>query len=163
MPPSKNSAAGSSASFGVVFTAHPTFSISLELARALAEVTTHAACNGAPLDDSGRAAHLAVAAHMPHMRPNDLTLDTEHRWSVEALRHAHTALDCVNRAAFRIARTKWPDRWDLFDPRMITLATRVGYDQDGRTDITWDAQFCDPFGRQARRARAASAHDRGLN
>ncbi|MBF6559711.1 MAG: phosphoenolpyruvate carboxylase [Candidatus Binataceae bacterium] len=128
-------------SFGVVFTAHPTFSISLELARALAELAVGADRDGTPLDAAGRAARLAIARRTAHRPPADLTLAVEHQWSVEALHHAHTALDLVNRAALRIARQRWPDRWTTLTPRMVTLATWVGYDQDGRTDITWMRSF----------------------
>ena len=31
----------------------------------------------------------------------------------------------------------WPEQWTRLEPRLVTLASWVGYDQDGRTDITW--------------------------
>jgi phosphoenolpyruvate carboxylase len=57
-------------------------------------------------------------------------------WSLEALANAHDALDLLNRTVLTTARARWPDRWTEFTPRLLTLASWVGYDQDGRTDVT---------------------------
>ena len=43
----------------------------------------------------------------------------------------------VHRTAFRVAREHWPEEWTKLEPRLVTLASWVGYDQDGRTDMTW--------------------------
>src|SRR5579862_2335249 len=117
--------------FGVVFTAHPTFSITLELARALAELAGH------PTDRAIRDRHLDTALRAEHRPPPDLSLEVEHAWASEALSHAHDALEEVHRSAFRVARRHWPKQWTMLEPRMVTLASWVGYDQDGRTDLTW--------------------------
>jgi phosphoenolpyruvate carboxylase len=50
--------------FGVVFTAHPTFVITLELARSLAELATGQTVSGAPLDQAGRDARIAAAIRL---------------------------------------------------------------------------------------------------
>ena len=55
----------------------------------------------------------------------------------EALNHTHDALEGVHRTALRVAREHWPDEWTKLEPRLVTLASWVGYDQDGRTDMTW--------------------------
>jgi phosphoenolpyruvate carboxylase len=123
--------------FGVVFTAHPTFSISLELARNLAELATGQSVAGVALDQSGRDERMETAARVEHRPPDDLSLEVEHAWVTEALNHAHDALERVHRTALRVARAHWPDRWTTLKPRLVTLASWVGYDQDGRTDITW--------------------------
>ncbi len=123
--------------FGVVFTAHPTFSISLELARSLTEMATSQTVTGMPLDQPGRDERMEAAARVEHRPPSVLSLEVEHAWVTEALNHAHDALEGVHRMAFRLARAHWPDQWTRLEPRLITLASWVGYDQDGRTDITW--------------------------
>jgi phosphoenolpyruvate carboxylase len=123
--------------FGVVFTAHPTFSISLELARSLAELATGQSVEGVALDKAGRDDRMEMAARVEHRPPQQLSLDVEHAWVTEALHHAHDALEAVHRTALRVAREHWPDQWTSVDPRLVTLASWVGYDQDGRTDITW--------------------------
>jgi phosphoenolpyruvate carboxylase len=123
--------------FGVVFTAHPTFSITLELARSLAELATGQTVAGVALDPAGRDQRLDAAAQLDHRPPAELSLEVEHAWVTEALNHAHDALDAVQRAALRVAREYWPEQWTRLEPRLVTLASWVGYDQDGRTDITW--------------------------
>jgi phosphoenolpyruvate carboxylase len=123
--------------FGVVFTAHPTFSISLELARSLAELATGQTVEGVALDQAGRDDRMETAARVEHRPPDELSLEVEHAWVTEALNHAHDALEGMHRTAMRVARRHWPEQWTSVAPRLVTLASWVGYDQDGRTDITW--------------------------
>src|SRR5277367_5226071 len=75
--------------FGVVFTAHPTFSITLELARSLAELATGQTVAGALLDQAGRDERMETAALVEHRPPSELSLEVEHTWVTEALNHAH--------------------------------------------------------------------------
>jgi phosphoenolpyruvate carboxylase len=125
------------AGFGVVFTAHPTFSLREDLAEALVELATGHDVQGRPLDDAGRRARMHLARETPHLPPAELTLDVEHAWSVRALSNALDALNLAYRLALQTARRHWPERWSELEPRLATLSSWVGYDQDGRTDITW--------------------------
>jgi phosphoenolpyruvate carboxylase len=122
--------------FGIVLTAHPTFSTPLSIARSLSELACGTAYNGEALDEAARANRLAEAQDQYHRPPENLTLEDEHAWSLEALGHVHTAIEEVNRVVFRVARAKWPERWTELLPHLITAASWVGYDQDGRTDVT---------------------------
>ena len=123
--------------FGVVFTAHPTFSISLDLARILAELATGNTVDGVAIDQAGRDERMETAARVEHRPPDQLSLEVEHAWVTEALNHAHDAVESAHRTALRVARDHWPEQWTKLEPRLVTLASWVGYDQDGRTDITW--------------------------
>ncbi|HLW69094.1 MAG TPA: phosphoenolpyruvate carboxylase [Candidatus Binataceae bacterium] len=123
--------------FGVVFTAHPTFAITLELARSLAELATAQTVSGVPLDQAGRDARMEAAMRLEHRPPAELSLEVEHAWATEALNHAHDALEMMHRIALRVARERWPEQWTRLEPRLVTMASWVGYDQDGRTDVTW--------------------------
>ncbi len=123
--------------FGVVFTAHPAFSITLELAHKLAELATGQTVEGAPLEVTDREQRIAAALQAEHRPPPDLSLEVEHLWVTEALHQAHDALEAVHRTALRVAREHWPEEWTKLEPRLVTLASWVGYDQDGRTDLTW--------------------------
>jgi phosphoenolpyruvate carboxylase len=123
--------------FGVVFTAHPTFSIALELAHSLAELATGQTVAGVALDQAGRDERIEAAMRVEHRPAAELSLEVEHAWVTEALNHAHDALEGVHRTALRVAREHWPEEWTKLEPRLVTLASWVGYDQDGRTDITW--------------------------
>src|SRR5208283_1919341 len=60
--------------FGVVFTAHPTFSIALELARSLVELATGQTVAGVALDQADRDARLEAAARLEHRPPAELSL-----------------------------------------------------------------------------------------
>ena len=153
--------------FGVVFTAHPTFSISLELARSLAELATGQTVDGVALDPAGRDERMETAARVEHRPPDELSLDVEHAWVTEALHHAHDALERVHRTALRVAREHWPDQWTKLEPRLVTLASWVGYDQDGRTDITWTrsiaARLADKLAMIERHLRKVEALERAAS
>ena len=123
--------------FGIVFTAHPTFSITPDLSRLLAELFCGRDLAGQPLSPAQIADIIAEAASSEHRPPADLTLAVEHRWSLEALANAQAALDRLNRMVLETARDRYPDRWTELRPSLLTLATWVGYDLDGRADITW--------------------------
>ena len=54
-----------------------------------------------------------------------------------AMANAQDARDTIVAAVLRTAQDRWPDRWQELDPLPFRFATWVGYDMDGRTDITW--------------------------
>lgn len=125
------------ASFGVVFTAHPTFAMPRDASRTLVELATGHALDGSKLDDAGRAERLAGVAHIEHRPPTGLSLVVEQSWSMEALSNAHDALQKIHAIVFGVAARHRPDQWRTLTPRLVTLASWVGYDHDGRADITW--------------------------
>ena len=106
--------------FAAVFTAHPTFALPPEVGHALAEMA------------SGR-----PAAEFGSHRPPPITLGREFAEAVAAISNGRDAIDRFNAALLAVARTAWPDRWTSLVPRPIVLASWVGYDTDGRTDIGW--------------------------
>jgi phosphoenolpyruvate carboxylase len=107
--------------FSAVFTAHPTFALPQPVFAALAEAA------------SGRDPEVCFVSH----RPPRITLAEEFEAARTALNHARDALDDFTRALLEAARGCWPDRWTSIEPRPVTLASWVGYDTDGRTDIGW--------------------------
>lgn len=106
--------------FAAVFTAHPTFSLPRGTAAALAR----AACGEAMPDG------------LPH-RPTAPTLEEEFDQANEAIARGRDALDRLTEALLLAARGVWGDRWQALVPRPVLLASWVGYDTDGRTDIGW--------------------------
>ncbi|MCB4822932.1 phosphoenolpyruvate carboxylase [Roseicella aerolata] len=106
--------------FAAVFTAHPTFSLPPETGTALAE-----AASGAEFP-----------AGLTH-RPSPPTLAEEFRQAVAAIQRGRDALDGLAAALLSAARGVWGDRWTTLIPRPVLLASWVGYDTDGRTDIGW--------------------------
>jgi len=126
---------------GLVTTGHPTFALTEALSLAIVELATGEDAAGQALSGSDRQARERLIRETPHSPPPSLTLDVEHAWSVRALGHAADALDLARRAALQVARRRWPDRWTTLNPALMTLATWVGFDQDGRSDVTWAVSF----------------------
>ena len=118
--------------FGVVMTGHPTFMIDLASSRLLARLAS------GELVGEGAQAEVARAPIQP---TPTLTLEEEHAWSVEALMNAQAALEAVHALVLDIARHRYPDHWDTLIPRLVTFATWVGFDQDGRVDVTWQVSL----------------------
>ncbi len=106
--------------FAAVFTAHPTFSLPRPVGTALA-----GAASGEP------------APRFPSHRPSKPTLADEFEQAVAAITHGRDAIDRLTAALLAAAAAVWPDRWRQLSPRPVVLATWVGYDTDGRTDIGW--------------------------
>jgi phosphoenolpyruvate carboxylase len=117
--------------FGIVMTAHPTFSIGTRLLHILNRLAAE------PLDETARDSLLAEAGQLVHRPDGDLSLDTEHALSLEAVEHARGALHRTYRLVLDIAEETYPDRWKELQPRLITVASWVGYDLDGRSDISF--------------------------
>ncbi|GFM28479.1 phosphoenolpyruvate carboxylase [Novosphingobium sp. PY1] len=112
----------------VVFTAHPTFL----LTAGQTEAVTHSASNG----DFSEA---SVCAASPER--DTITLDYEHDKAMAALARGQKARDRISARLFDIAATRWPKRWKSLQPMPVRFATWVGYDMDGRTDISWSTSI----------------------
>ena len=108
----------------VVFTAHPTFLLTRRQSEAVAGAAT---CGTI---DAG------TACVAPHAR-DAITLDSEHADAMAAMARAQIARDTINRQLLCEARRKWPSEWRGLDPLPLRFASWVGYDMDGRTDISW--------------------------
>lgn len=108
----------------VVFTAHPTFLLTARQSAAVALAAS-----------SGKIG-AATACVAPHER-DAITLDSEHRAAMDALARAQSARDAMVRTLLGEARRRWPDQWRALAPMPLRFATWVGYDMDGRTDISW--------------------------
>lgn len=115
--------------YGLVLTAHPTFALSGEMRRVLADL----AADGAG-DTKGAKARLAGLAHAPDP---ELSLELEHDETEAAIGNVQDALREVNTRLLRVARQLYPLQWSALTPSPMTLASWVGYDIDGRSDIRW--------------------------
>jgi phosphoenolpyruvate carboxylase len=112
--------------FAAVFTAHPTFGMARKVAHALADLA------------SGAPESAVIAAADLSFRPDGtITLQDEFEQARFAVRHARDAIDRFNAALLSEARARWPERWRELKPRPLILASWVGCDTDGRTDIGW--------------------------
>lgn len=115
---------------GMVFTAHPTFGLSPELS----EVAAGLASTDDPAERNDLLARLEGLRHAPDP---DISLGTEHAAAQASVTRAQDALLAFIHTVLGIARDAYPERWAELDPRPVTVASWVGYDLDGRTDIGW--------------------------
>ena len=114
---------------GIVLTAHPTFGTSEALSRHMVEI----ASGDQGADDTG-----GVHVH----RPDDgIDLTYEHARTQETvvnLRNGYT--DLLN-AFYSAAANVFGDRAYSLKPKLTSIASWVGYDLDGRTDIPWNRSY----------------------
>lgn len=116
---------------GIVLTAHPTFSLS-ETANAFAvELVSRGRDSKAPRSGIARPRQLTVRRETPP------TLQEEADAATAALRSLRRAVRRMLRVAFDVAAERYPQEFKELRPRFVTIATWVGFDLDGRTDIGW--------------------------
>ncbi|MFM8542966.1 MAG: phosphoenolpyruvate carboxylase, partial [Chakrabartia sp.] len=121
----------------LVFTAHPTFLLSRTQSEAIADAASRAAVVEADIGDA--------APRSP------ITLDWEHDEAMAAIQRAQRARDHLVLTTLDAAADRWPDKWRNLLPQPYRLATWVGYDMDGRTDISWATSLRYRFAEKAQR------------
>jgi phosphoenolpyruvate carboxylase len=140
--------------YGLVFTAHPTFSLSAELRQILAALA------GQP-DEKTKQSLLVQLKQAEHRPDSEITLDYEHGLTLETLANVQSALSVMTDRLIAVARELYPLQWAAMRPCFASVATWVGYDLDGRTDIRWWHSLVFKLDEKARQlsAYAALAHD----
>jgi phosphoenolpyruvate carboxylase len=123
--------------FGIVITGHPTFSQSHEMVRLLAELGVNRGADGQKIAAVRRRKILADARAVEHRPPEKLDLGYEYEMSVAAIANIHVALRRAYEIALDVAAANYPEEWEQLSPRLMTVASWVGYDLDGRSDIKW--------------------------
>lgn len=113
---------------GIVLTAHPTFGLSDALYRRMVEI--------AVLDSAE-----TVTIGLPHRPEPSLTLQHEHKCAQEAIRNLRDAYEELLHGFYSVASNKFGAAAFKLQPRLTTIASWVGYDLDGRTDISWNFSF----------------------
>jgi phosphoenolpyruvate carboxylase len=109
---------------GIVFTAHPTFANPLSERQRLAELAV-----------SDAAESTAVSA--PTDYTQGITLQQEHEEAQNAIANAQASVSSYLKAVLETAHKAYPNEWRSLRPVAPTLASWVGYDLDGRSDIHW--------------------------
>lgn len=119
----------------VVFTAHPTFLMTPAEYAAIAD----AAVTGTKV---------AIAPQPDRPSPS---LADEHAEAMAAITRAAAARDRLHAELIDVAAAHYPDDWQSLTPCLFRLATWVGYDMDGRTDIGWATSLRFRLDEKARR------------
>ena len=127
--------------FGIVITAHPTFAVSQDLTQVLASLATGCGQDGKALDETDLLALATEVAESRHGTSAAMTLDAEQEFALMAIANIRAALRRVYRVVFEVAREVYPADWQQLTPKLITVASWVGYDLDGRSDILWSDTF----------------------
>ena len=112
--------------YRAVFTAHPVFALTHDASMAL--------CAAAESDTD-------IIPENPYAPRSGVTLTDEHDEAMAAVRNARAAIKGINDAILRRRQTTHADTWRDALPQMLGVATWVGYDLDGRSDIGWADSF----------------------
>ncbi|HRC26471.1 MAG TPA: phosphoenolpyruvate carboxylase, partial [Alphaproteobacteria bacterium] len=117
--------------YGFVLTAHPTFSLNADQNRALSDL----AWAIAEERDCTQPRHaLWETLRTPFVPPD---LDTENAQALEAARRIREAVGTLRQIALEVAARHYPLEWTALRPTLCSVATWVGFDLDGRSDIVW--------------------------
>jgi phosphoenolpyruvate carboxylase len=127
--------------YGIVITAHPTFGLAFRIERALAALALDADATGEKLSPTERQRLARRVIEAEHRPEPGIDLKAEHNLSLEVLENIRAALSQLYEAAFAVAGELYPDRWMELRPRLLTVASWVGFDLDGRADIRWNDSF----------------------
>lgn len=127
--------------FGFVFTAHPTFSLAMRLQELLLDLALGRDGAGAPLDDARRERLLRAAEEMPHRPDAELSLEYEQAVALRAMGTLTRAIRRANGILADVLAEAFPAEWVEARPCLVTVASWVGYDIDGRADIGWARSF----------------------
>ena len=109
---------------GLVATAHPTFAMTDAMRDHVL-----AAAIGAP-----KKKKLSAAAIIRQEPPR---LRDEHADAQACIATMHEVIDRANAMILAQAAKSFPRQWHQLTPQLVTVASWVGYDLDGRRDIQW--------------------------
>ena len=116
---------------GIVFTAHPTFSLSGDAWR-YANAYLTARVTGQ--DPETATDSLPLNSVQPTSSP---TLYDELEYAKVAVSNTRSAIRCLYAVVFDRAAQHYPAEYRALRPRLASVASWVGFDLDGRTDIDW--------------------------
>ncbi len=114
---------------GVVLTAHPTFGSSKALTKQMVDIAV------APNPPE------TIELNVPHRPDENITLLYEHECTQEAILNMRNAYEDLLNSFFKTAVARYGSDAYKVSPKLATFASWVGYDLDGRTDITWLDSF----------------------
>lgn len=113
---------------GIVITAHPTFGFSSGQYDVLTKLIQG--------EMSGDEVASALRA-CPERPDTGLNLEYEFNESERALINLQKAICSLYEVALDVAQENYPQDWKTLELRLVSAASWVGFDVDGRDDITW--------------------------
>ncbi len=127
--------------FGIVLTAHPTFGMSAEMYEDLANMATMTKTDGKKLKVSDLKKIIKKIFKTEQRPDKNITLDYEHNLSIKALKNLQQAVRDFYFKALSVIKSIYPNDYYKISPLIFSLHTWVGYDVDGRGDISWVDTF----------------------
>ena len=127
--------------FGFVVTAHPTFSLHDELLRILSDLASRRNFTGVLLDEVQIKGLIEQVFQMEHVPDSEITIEKEHSLAIDAILNLRQAITRLYETFFKKAAQIYPNEWWQLRPKIVTAASWVGYDLDGRKDIAWTQSF----------------------
>jgi phosphoenolpyruvate carboxylase len=112
-----------------VLTAHPTFSLSRDVRNCLGKIASS--------EDNKYTSSVEKLKNFPYLPKRAPTLKEEHEDTQVTLERIQAELDSINSSIVSISERLFPDDWKSITPHLINAYSWVGYDIDGRTDISW--------------------------
>ena len=113
--------------YNAVFTAHPVFSLSAKNSSKLSEMA-----------GSNLAEPFPENAYEPR---TEISLQDEHNEATSAIKNAREAIMSLHKKILKEKHSKNVLGWRDTIPKLFAVSTWVGYDLDGRSDISWLDSF----------------------
>jgi phosphoenolpyruvate carboxylase len=113
---------------GIVLTAHPTFGLSAALSRRIVDIAVSDAAADKPIG-------------VPQRPDSPITLEYEHAAAQAAIGNLRESYVELLDRFYEVAVRRYGDKAWKLAPQLATIASWVGYDLDGRTDIKWTFSF----------------------
>jgi len=127
--------------FGIVLTAHPTFGMTHQIMVNLAKLATNKNEKGKKISDSELKSIIKDIFKTEQKPEKNISLDFEHELSIIALKNLQYALGSFFKIVINVTKEIFPNEYFEIMPQILRLHTWVGYDVDGRGDISWSNTF----------------------
>ena len=127
--------------FGIVLTAHPTFGMTHQIMVNLAKLATNKNEKGKKISDSELKSIIKDIFKTEQKPEKNISLDFEHELSIIALKNLQYALGSFFKIVVNVTKEIFPNEYFEIMPQIFRLHTWVGYDVDGRGDISWSNTF----------------------
>ena len=113
--------------YHAVFTAHPVFSLEAANSSKLSEM-------------AGKCLDKSFPDNAYHPR-TEISLQDEHNEATSAIKNAREAIMSLHKKILKEKHSKNLPGWHDTVPKLFAVSTWVGYDLDGRSDISWLDSF----------------------
>ena len=127
--------------FGIVLTAHPTFGMPSKMLEDLANMATMTKVDGKKITLKELKVIIKNIFKTEQRPDKNITLNYEHLLSLKALKNLQLALISFYKQIIITVSEIYPNDYLKITPTIFSLHTWVGYDVDGRGDISWADTF----------------------